>query len=43
MRAYNQKKKARFDEEQKMKFNKHMMEFKQKYAQNVENLWITVM
>lgn len=36
--VYNQKKKAQFDEEQKAKFNKHMTEFKQKYAQN-EFLW----
>ena len=36
--VYNQKKKAQFDEEQKIKFNKHMAEFKQKYAQD-EFLW----
>lgn len=36
--AYNQKKKEQFDEEQKMKFHKHMEEFRQKYATD-EFLW----
>lgn len=38
LEVYNQKKKAQFDAEQKVKFNKHMVEFKQKYAQD-EFLW----
>lgn len=38
LELYNAKKKAKFDEEQKMKFNKHMAEFKEKYAQD-EFLW----
>ena len=38
LEVYNQKKKAKFDEEQKIKFNNHMMEFKNKYAQD-EFLW----
>lgn len=38
LELYNAKKKAKFEEEQKAKFNKHMMEFKQKYAQD-EFLW----
>ena len=38
LKVYNQKKKAQFDEEQKMKFNKHMADFKEKYAQD-EFLW----
>lgn len=38
LEVYNQKKKAQFDEEQKIKFNKHMSEFKKKYAQD-EFLW----
>lgn len=38
LKVYNQKKKAQFDAEQKLKFNKHMMEFKQNYAQD-EFLW----
>ena len=38
LEVYNQKKKAQFDAEQKVKFNKHMAEFKQKYAQD-EFLW----
>ena len=36
--VYNQKKKEKFDEDQKIKFNAHMYDFKQKYAQN-EFLW----
>lgn len=38
LEIYNQKKKAQFDAEQKNKFNRHMMEFKHKYAQD-EFLW----
>jgi DNA polymerase-3 subunit alpha len=35
---YNKKKKEQFDAEQKIKFNRHMADFKQKYAQD-EFLW----
>jgi len=38
LEIYNTKKKAKFDEDQKIKLNRHMAEFKQKYAQN-EFLW----
>ncbi len=38
LEVFNQKKKAQFDEEQKIKFNRHMADFKQKYAQD-EFLW----
>lgn len=38
LELYNAKKKEKFDEEQKNKFNKHMIEFKEKYAQD-EFLW----
>ena len=38
LKVYNQKKQAQFNEEQKIKLNRHMMEFKQKYAQD-EFLW----
>jgi DNA polymerase-3 subunit alpha len=38
LEIYNQKKKAQFDADQKIKFNKHMTEFKQKYAED-EFLW----
>lgn len=38
LEVYNQKKKEQFDAEQKIKFNRHMMDFKQKYAQD-EFLW----
>ena len=38
LELYNQKKKALFDEEQKLKYKKHMEDFRQKYATD-EFLW----
>ena len=38
LELYNKKKKEQFDEEQKVKFKKHMREFKEKYATD-EFLW----
>ena len=38
LELYNQKKKMLFDEEQKLKYKKHMEDFRQKYATD-EFLW----
>lgn len=38
LQVYNQKKKEKFDEEQKTKYDSYMLEFEQKYIKD-ENLW----